>query len=168
MTMSAHPAACSPRLRFHPVAWAMRDERHETGCMVTALGGLALALGLTLAQATRTPAVEVEDSLRRATVRAGFDAALRPEGWVRDRARLLHRPKAEVRALFLHETATLSDTEVVASVGRYVARTYDFREIEGAALTRNQILLCIVESRRLTTPLHDLIRPRSPVGSSRF
>ena len=48
---------------------------------------------------------------------------------------------------------------MIASVGLYVTRASDFREIQGPALTRNQILLCIAESRRLTTQLDQLVPP---------
>lgn len=133
--------------------------RVETACLVLGLGGMALALGVTVAQATLPQVLETEAALRRAVVEAGFDARICPDGWAADHAAILPLTEAEVTAWYLRDAMVLSDADVIASVGLYVTRASDFRELEGAALTRNQILLCIAESRRLVTPLHDRIPP---------
>jgi|TARA_R110000850_G_scaffold2316_1_gene11389 hypothetical protein len=127
--------------------------------MVIGLGGMALALGVTVAQATLPPVFETETALRQAVAEAGFDDAICPDGWADDHARLLDLSEAEVTAWYLRDALTLSDADVIASVGLYVTRASDFREIQGPALTRNQILLCIAESRRLTTQLDQLVPP---------
>ena len=131
----------------------------ETACMVIGLGGMALALGVTVAQATLPPVFETETALRQAVAEAGFDDAICPDGWADDHARLLDLSEAEVTAWYLRDALTLSDADVIASVGLYVTRASDFREIQGPALTRHQILLCIAESRRLTTQLDQLVPP---------
>ncbi|WP_371157560.1 hypothetical protein [Jannaschia sp. 2305UL9-9] len=120
---------------------------------------MALALGVTVAQATLSPVIMTEEALRRAVVHASFDDALCPAGWAADHAGLLGMTEAEVSAWYLRESFELSDREVITSVGFYLANATDFRQIEGPALTRNQILLCIAESRRLTQPLNDLLPP---------
>lgn len=131
----------------------------ETVCMMVGLGGMALALGVTVAQATLPPVLETEAALRRAVTEAGFDASICPDGWAADHAQLLPMSEAEITAWYLSEAMSLSDAEVIASVGLYVTQPRDFRQIEGPALTRTQILLCIAESRRLVTPLHERIPP---------
>ncbi|WP_179381427.1 hypothetical protein [Jannaschia marina] len=136
-----------------------RASRAETLCMMVGLGGLGLALGVTVAQATLPPVLETEAALRRAVVEAGFDDAFCPDGWAADHAALLPLTEAEVMAWYLGESFALTDAEVIASVGLYVTEPRDYRQIQGAALTRNQILLCIAESRRLVTPLHERIPP---------
>lgn len=138
--------------------------RLETACMVLGLGGMALALGVTVAQATLAPLLETEDALRQAVAEAGFDDTVCPDGWADDHARLLNLTEAEVTAWYLRDALTLSDADVIASVGLYITRASDFREIQGPALTRNQILLCIAESRRLTTPLDQMIPPSLRMG----
>ncbi|WP_139176600.1 hypothetical protein [Jannaschia faecimaris] len=143
----------SPPRKFAAVS------RVETVCMVFGLGGMLLALGVTVAQATLPPVLETEGALRRAVVQSGFDASICPDGWAADHAAMLPLTEAEVTAWYLTEATRLSDAEVIASVGIYVTQIKDFRQIEGPALTRNQILLCIAESRRLVTPLHDRIPP---------
>lgn len=127
--------------------------------MVLGLGGMALALGVTVAQATLPSVVETEAALRRVVIESGFDAAFCPDGWAADHAALLPLTEAEVTAWYLSENMRLSDADVIASVGLYVMHPKDFRHIEGRAMTRTQILLCIAESRRLVTPLHERIPP---------
>ncbi len=131
----------------------------ETIAMIFGLGGLALALGVTVAEATLDPVVITEEELRRAVVAADFDDAICPDGWAADHARLLDRTEAEIKAWYLREALELEDDEVILGVALYLARAKDFREIAGSALTRNQILLCIAEGRRLTTPLDELVPP---------
>lgn len=136
-----------------------RASKAETLCMTLGLGGMALALGVTVAQAMLPPVLETEAALRRAVIEAGFDASICPDGWAADHAALLPLTEAEVTAWYLNESLRLSDADVIASVGLYVTQVRDFRRIQGPALTRNQILLCIAESRRLVTPLHERIPP---------
>lgn len=139
----------------------------ESLCMMVGLGGMALALGVTVAQATLPPVPETEAALRRAVIAAGFDAAICPDGWAADHAEILPLTEAEIIGWYLSEAMKLSDAEVIASVGLYVTRARDFRQVEGTALTRNQILLCIAESRRLVTPLHERIPPELRAQVSR-
>ena len=146
------------RARASRRGW-VATSRAETLCMVVGLGGMALALGVTVAQATLPPVIETEAALRRAVVAAGFDAGICPEGWAADHAAILPLTEAEVTAWYLEEAMQITDAEVIASVGFYVTQPADFRQLEGAALVRNQILLCIAESRRLVTPLHERIPP---------
>ncbi|WP_092778095.1 hypothetical protein [Jannaschia pohangensis] len=120
---------------------------------------MSLALGVMVAQATLAPVITTEDALREAVSQAGFDASICPDGWAADHAALLDVAESEVTAWYLQDALTLSDQDVIAAVGYYVTHPKDFRRIEGMALTRTQIMLCIAESRRLTTPLHELIPP---------
>lgn len=133
--------------------------RIETAAMVLGLGGVALALGVTVAQATLVPMKMTADALRAAVAHAGFDDAVCPDGWAADHAKLLGLTEAQVTAWYLRESLELSDRDVIGGVSVYLANAQDFRMIEGPALTRNQILLCVAESRRLTTPLDELIPP---------
>ena len=139
--------------------------RLEAVCMSFGIGGMILALGVTVAQATLSPVIETADGLRRAVVAADFDGSLCPDGWANDHAALLGMTEAEVSAWYLRESFELSDQEVITSVGFYLANATDFRQIEGPALTRNQILLCIAESRRLTQPLEALLPPHLRAGA---
>jgi hypothetical protein len=131
----------------------------ETGAMVGGIGSLALALGVTVAQATLVPVARTAAELRMIVARAGFEAAVCPDGWAARHAALLDLSEAQVTAWYLRESMELSDREVIGAVGVFLENPKDFRGIEGAALTRNQILLCIAESRRLTTPDMDLVHP---------
>ncbi|MGB3406160.1 MAG: hypothetical protein WBA67_01565 [Jannaschia sp.] len=133
--------------------------RLEALCMSLGIGGMALALGVTVAQATLAPFAVTEEALRRAVVSADFDDALCPDGWASDHAAILRMTEAEVTAWYLRESFELSDQAVISAVGFYLMNASDFRQIEGPALTRNQIHLCIAESRRLTQPLRDLLPP---------
>ncbi|MEM7641329.1 MAG: hypothetical protein AAF366_02235 [Pseudomonadota bacterium] len=133
--------------------------RIETAAMVLGLGGVALALGVAVAQATLVPMKMTADALRAAVAHAGFDDAVCPDGWAADHAKLLGLTEAQVTAWYLRESLELSDRDVIGGVSVYLANAQDFRMIEGPALTRNQILLCVAESRRLTTPLDELIPP---------
>lgn len=133
--------------------------RLESACMVLGLGGMALALVLTLAQMTLAPVVRTQEALRRMVVEAGYDASMCPDGWAGDHAAMLDLTEAEVTAWYLSEAVNLSDADVIAAVGHYIGNAGDFRQVGGVALTRNQILLCIAESRRLATPLHELVPP---------
>ena len=134
-------------------------DRFETLSLIGGLGGLMTALGVTVAQAMLPPVIETEAALRRAVIAAGFDAALCPDGWATDHAALLGRPESEIKAWYLRTAMQASDSEVIAAVGLWVTRADDFRQIAGVALTRNQIMLCIADSRRLTTPLAERIPP---------
>lgn len=127
--------------------------------MCVGLCGLAIALGVTVAQATLSPVRATADALRVAVAKAGFDDAVCPDGWAADHAALLGLTEAQVTAWYLREASDLSDEEVINGVSIYLSNAQDFRMIEGVALTRNQILLCVAESRRLTTPLNELIPP---------
>ncbi|UWQ19266.1 hypothetical protein [Jannaschia sp. M317] len=133
--------------------------RLEAACMSLGVAGMALALCVSVAQATLSPLVVTEDALRRAVVAADFDGALCPDGWAADHAGFLGMTEAEVTAWYLRESFQLSDQQVITNVGFYLANATDFRQIEGPALTRNQILLCVAESRRLTQPLEALLPP---------
>lgn len=138
--------------------------RIEAFSMAFGLAAMALALGVTVAQATLSPVIVTEAALRRAVVSATFDDALCPAGWAADHAAVLGMTESEVSAWYLRESFELSDREVISGVGFYLANATDFRMIEGPALTRNQILLCIAESRRLTQPLEDLLPPHLRVN----
>lgn len=127
--------------------------------MVLGLGGMALALGVTVAQATLVPVTLTADALRQAVAAADFDDAICPDGWAADHAKLLGLTEAQVTAWYLRESLELTDRDVIGGVTVYLANAQDYRMIEGPALTRNQILLCVAESRRLTTPLDELIPP---------
>lgn len=141
-------------------AGQVRDaSRFEATCMSFGIGGMVLALGVTVAQATLSPVIMTEEALRKAVIAADFDDAVCPNGWASDHAALLGMTEAEVSAWYLREAFELSDQEVISGVGLYLANATDFRMIEGPALTRNQILLCIAESRRLTQPLEALLPP---------
>lgn len=131
----------------------------ETLCMALGIGGMLLALGVTVAQATLTPLIQTEGELRKAVIAADFDDALCPDGWAADHAALLGMTEAEVSAWYLREAFELSDKDVITGAGLYLSNAKDFRMIEGPALTRNQILLCIAESRRLTQPIDELLPP---------
>jgi hypothetical protein len=133
--------------------------RLESAALAVGLGGLALALGVTVAQATLSPMPHTADALRRAVVERGFDDALCPDGWAADHAAVTGMSEAEVTAWYLRVAMDLSDREVIAGVGLYLANAGDFRQVEGRALTRNQILLCVAEGRRLTQPLDALLPP---------
>ena len=127
--------------------------------MALGLAGMALALGVTVAQATLAPVVLTENALRKAAVAADFDGGLCPDGWAADHAVLIGQSEAEVMAWYLREAMALSDEQVISTVGIYLANAKDFRQIEGLALTRNQIMLCIAESRRMTQPFASLLPP---------
>ncbi|PWJ21231.1 hypothetical protein SAMN05421539_102481 [Jannaschia seohaensis] len=127
--------------------------------MAMGLAGMALALGVTVAQATLAPVVLTEDALRKAVIGVDFEGGLCPNGWAADHAALLGRTEAEVTAWYLREAMELSDKQVISAVGLYLTNATDFRHIEGRALTRNQILLCIAESRRMTQPFEELLPP---------
>ena len=153
-----------PTLRTAPLTtriWKalQAPNRLEALVLVCGLCGMMTALGVTVAQATLPPVIETEAALRRAVIEAGFDDAICPDGWAADHAALLGRPEAEITAWYLRAAMEMSDADVIASVGVWITRADDFREIAGIALTRNQIVLCIAESRRLTTPLHERIPP---------
>ncbi|TFL16896.1 hypothetical protein [Jannaschia formosa] len=138
----------------------LRDaSRTEALCMGMGLAGMALALGVTVAQATLVPVVLTEEALRKAAVAADFEGGLCPDGWAADHAALIGQTEAEVMAWYLREAMELSDRQVLSTVGLYLSNARDFRQIEGLALTRNQILLCIAESRRMTQPFEDLLPP---------
>ncbi|MCK0167424.1 hypothetical protein MWU52_07690 [Jannaschia sp. S6380] len=138
--------------------------RLESVCVGLGLGGMVLALVLTLAQFAFAPVIRTQAALRDMVVQTGFDAAMCPQGWAGDHAARLDLTEAEVTAWYLRDALRLSDAEVIASVGLYVANPGDFVPTQGAARTRNQILLCIAESRRLATPLRDLVPPELRVG----
>lgn len=133
--------------------------RLETACLGIGLAGLGMALGVTLGQASMRPLVMTEQALRKAIVAADFDGSVCPDGWAADHALLLGRSEAEITAWYLQEAMGLSDRQVIMGVGTYLAHPRDFRRITGDALTRNQILLCIAETRRLTVPERELIPP---------
>ncbi|WP_220748034.1 hypothetical protein [Jannaschia pagri] len=140
------------------------SSRVETISMAMGLSALTLALGVTVAQATLSPVFMTADALRRAVVAADFDGSLCPDGWAADHAQVLGLSEAEVSAWYLRDSFTLSDREVIAGVGFFLSNASDFRNVEGTALTRNQILLCIAEGRRLTQPLSDLLPPHLRSG----
>lgn len=127
--------------------------------MMLGLVAMVLALGVTVAQATLVPVSMTSDALRVAVAQADFDDAVCPDGWAADHAALLGVTEAQVTAWYLRESQHLSDLEVIGAVTSYLENARDFRMIEGLALTQNQILLCVAESRRLTTPLEELIPP---------
>ncbi len=167
MPLADLPISSRPRLRDGTVRVAVEvapEGRLEAVCLMVGLGGMALALSLVVAQRTFSPVVRTEAALRTAMAAADFDRAVCPDGWAATHARLLGRTESEVAGWYLREALTLSDEEVITVVGTYVTRPQDFRQIEGEALTRNQIVLCIAESRRLTTPLDQLIPPGLRTG----
>ncbi len=133
--------------------------RFETMCLTLGLGGLATALGVTVAQAMLPSVIDTEAALRRAVVDAGFEASVCPDGWAADHALLLTMTEPEIFAWYLRESFSLTDREVITGVGVYLQNASDFRMIQGPALTRNQILLCIAESRRLTVDPIERIPP---------
>ena len=161
------PVPTFSRLR---AAWARATDgvdpasRFESVCLMLGLGGLLVAIAVTVAQQTFAPILRTEAALRQAMAAADFDASVCPDGWAADHARLLGLTEAEVTAWYLREALRLSDVDIITTVGLYVTRPQDFRQIEGPALTRNQIVLCIAESRRLTTPLDQLVPPELRTG----
>lgn len=136
-----------------------RVSRFETVCLTLGLGGFAMSLGVTVAQAMLPSVIDTEAALRRAVVDAGFEASICPDGWAADHAMLLSMTESEIFAWYLRESFTLTDREVITSVGLYLQNATDFRMIQGPALTRNQILLCIAESRRLTVDPVERVPP---------
>ncbi|WGH77914.1 hypothetical protein [Jannaschia ovalis] len=133
--------------------------RLESASLMVGLGGMATALGVTMAQATLPPIIDTEAALRRAVIAAEFDEAVCPDGWAADHALLLDLTEPQIFAWYLRESFALTDREVISGVGLYLANARDFRMIAGPAFTRNQILLCIAESRRLTMPEEELVPP---------
>ncbi|MEL6585301.1 MAG: hypothetical protein AAFY65_14335 [Pseudomonadota bacterium] len=131
----------------------------EAWCLLVGLGGMVLALGVTVAQATFAPLVVTESALRRAAIAADFDRSLCPDGWADTHADLLGLSEAQVTAWYLRESFEMTDQDVITAAGMYLSNPKDFRQIQGPALTRNQIVLCIAESRRLTQPLEELLPP---------
>lgn len=131
----------------------------EAACTMLGLGGMLLAVVVTVAQQTFAPVLRTGAALRQAMAQADFDPCVCPDGWAAAHARRLGLTEAEVTAWYLREALRLSDEDVISTVGIIVARPDDVRRIEGAALARNQIVLCIAESRRLTTPPDQLVPP---------
>ena len=153
-------AVAALRDRLHAsLASAERVTRLESVCLSLGLGGFALATGVSVAQATLPAPIETEAALRRAVIAAEFDEAVCPDGWAADHALLLDLTEPEIFAWYLREAFTLSDREVISGLGLYLANAQDYRMLEGPTFTRNQILLCIAESRRLTVPEAELIPP---------
>ena len=136
----------------------------ETGAMAAGAACMALALGVTVAQATLAPVIQTPAALRRAVAASGIGDPLCPDGWAADHARRLDLTEAQVTAWYLREALELEDDDVIRAAGHYLTRPEDFRGIGGAALTRNQIVLCIADGRRLTMPEGDLIPPELRAG----
>jgi hypothetical protein len=67
--------------------------------------------------------------------------------------------EAQVSAWYLRDSIALSDGEVIDAVAAILQRPSDLRATEELARTRERILLCIAESRRLTVPEAELIHP---------
>jgi hypothetical protein len=123
----------------------------ESGAMILGLVGMTLALGVTVAQATLAPTMPAPAELRLATAGPAADGTLCPDGWASGHAAALDLTEAQVSAWYLRESLDLSDTEVIAGIGIASAGMATAAP-RAAARTRHQILLCIAESRRLTTP----------------
>lgn len=142
------------------LAAQFRDaSRGEAICLALATASLVLSLGVTVAQATLAPVVLTEKALRRAAVSVEFEGGLCPDGWAARHAAVIGMTEAEVTAWYLREAMEMSDRAVISAVGLYLTNATDFRQIEGLALTRNQIYLCIAESRRMTQPFEELLPP---------
>jgi hypothetical protein len=117
--------------------------------MAAGLAVLAAALTASLGGAIGAVSHDPAVTLQQAAVQAGFDATVCPDGWAADHARILPMTEAEITSWYLAEAFTRSDAEVLAAVNAYLAAPQGFRQVEGTALTHNQINLCIAESRRM-------------------
>ena len=109
--------------------------------------GLAIGAGDVLAQ--RALQQDVEADLRALVVETGYDAEICPNGWAAAHAPIVGMTEAEVTAWYLREAIERTDREVVRDVALWLRAPSDYRRVEGAALTRTQILLCVAESRRM-------------------
>jgi hypothetical protein len=131
--------------------------RGEALCLAAGLSGLAMALGVTVAQATLAPVILSADGIRAAAAQA--DGPLCPDGWAAEHAARLGLSEAEMTAWYLREAMTLPDHAVMVTAGMVLTQIDPDGPIDDHAAARHQIMLCVAESRRMTQPAESLIPP---------
>ena len=144
-TIRTDRAARRPRL-FADGASALESMALGVAAILLAVG-LAIGAGDALAQRALQQAADAD--LRALVVEVGYEAEVCPNGWAAAHAPIVGMTEAEVTAWYLREAIERTDREVVRDVALWLRAPADYRRVEGPALTRTQILLCVAASRRM-------------------